>query len=499
MADSRARISSSDDNIIELDRVRRGRTDLASAHSNLCPDSSVRKSTRWAGKIRKRQLTPALIDGLSIGRLDDPETTGLAVEVLSSGKKRWQFRRRIAGSGCIVKLSLGLFPAYTIAAARAWANGLNLQIDAGIDPRETARTEERLATMTVERAHGLYMDAVREGRSSRAKRPNKPRTVADKLEMYNRDIAPKLARKIIYNVTEADLIKLVEAKGKIAKIRANRLAAELKVFFGWCASLRGMQVGLAIDPSRRLGDLRFPETPRSRRLSMQEIEWFLRALAEEERDYQRGMLIWLLTAARLTEVSEARSDELAFGIWTIPAGRTKNSVEHRIPLGPWGWSLMQSESEWVFPAPKLDGPRSKDPWYKSRNRVKKRMELLAGRPIERFTPHDLRRTLRSNTKRLKVDFETAEAMLNHVKKGLERTYDCYELEEEKRASFLKWEDEVAAAARRAGVGELLGLRPEMTCRLRASFEPGVVGNRPPDCSNAEPGLVVPMRHIEEAC
>lgn len=57
------------------------------------------------------------------------------------------------------------------------------------------------------------------------------------------------------------------------------------------------------------------------------------------------------------------------------------------------------------------------------------MEQAAGRPIERFTPHDFRRTCRSNTKRLKVDFETAEAMLNHVKKGLERTYDTYELED----------------------------------------------------------------------
>jgi hypothetical protein len=50
------------------------------------------------------------------------------------------------------------------------------------------------------------------------------------------------------------------------------------------------------------------------------------------------------------------------------------------------------------------------------------MTKSAGRPIERFTPHDIRRTARSNTKRLNVDFETAEAMLNHLKTGLERTY-----------------------------------------------------------------------------
>jgi hypothetical protein len=83
------------------------------------------------------------------------------------------------------------------------------------------------------------------------------------------------------------------------------------------------------------------------------------------------------------------------------------------------------------------------------------MAKLAGRPIERFTPHDFRRTARSNTKRLHVDFETAEAMLNHLKTGLERTYDRYDLEEEKRRWFARWENEVLAIARRAGVHEQL--------------------------------------------
>ena len=118
---------------------------------------------------------------------------------------------------------------------------------------------------------------------------------------------------------------------------------------------------------------------------------------------------------------------------------------------------MQTNHEWMFPAPKLDGPRSRSCWYKARDRVRKRMQKLAERPIERFTPHDFRRTARSNTKRLRVDFETAEAMLNHVKKGLERTYDTYELEDEKRAWFLKWESEIAALACALGVAEALAV------------------------------------------
>lgn len=461
MAGSLAQVSASNHNVIELDRVRPGAPRRGSVERDLRPDSrpdfSSEAAPKKARKSKKKELNPGLIDDLRAGKLYDAKTGALSIEVLSSGKKRWLYRRRIAGRGEVVKLSLGLYPAYSIADARKWANALNMQMDAGIDPRETNRTELRLATMTVDRAHELYMQAVREGRSSRAKRLNKPRTIADKQDIYRRDIAPKLGRKIIYDVIEADLIKLVEAKGKTAKVRANRLAAELKVFFGWTASLRGLEVGLEVDPSRRLGDLRFPETPRSRRLALQEIAWFLQALVEEERDYQRGMLLWLLTAARLAEVCEARSEELSFAVWTIPASRTKNSVEHRIPLGPWGLSLMQSDSDWLFPAPKLNGPRSRNGWYLARNRVRERMERIAERPIERFTPHDFRRTARSNTKRLGVDFETAEAMLNHVKKGLERTYDTYELEDEKASWFLKWETEIAGIALRSGLAIALGV------------------------------------------
>jgi len=115
-------------------------------------------------------------------------------------------------------------------------------------------------------------------------------------------------------------------------VRANRLAAELKVFFGWAASLRGLEIGFEIDPSRRLGDLRFPELPRSRKLSLLELEWFLKALTGEPRWARRGMLWWLLTAARISEVTRARSAEMVDGVRTIPGPRMKNTQPHSIAL-----------------------------------------------------------------------------------------------------------------------------------------------------------------------
>ncbi|TCM15054.1 phage integrase family protein [Novosphingobium sp. PhB165] len=404
---------------------------------------------------RKIAFSPASLDTLNKGSIRDPLYPGLSLEVLPSGKKVWRYARRISGDGELVRMRLGTYPAHTIADARNWAKGLNDEIEVGIDPREARRLADTRDSMTVARAHELYMEATREGRGSRSKRKNKPRTIQDKLYIYRCDIAPRLAKKSIYAVTERDLINLVLAKGRTAKVRANRLAAELKVFFGWAASLRGLIVGLEVDPSRRLADLRFPETPRSRKLSLEEIGWLLEAVAkEEERDFRRGMLLWLLTAARFSEVIRARSDEIENGVWTIPAARSKNSAPHSIQLGPWGRHLISSEGEWVFPSPRIAGPRTNG-WYPAKKRALALMAQIAGREIDHFVPHDFRRTARSNTKRLKVDYETAEAMLNHLKVGMERIYDGYELEEEKAAWFLKWESEIVEIAHQSGVARLL--------------------------------------------
>lgn len=405
---------------------------------------------------RRVTLTPAIVDALLEGYLVDPQTPGLWIDVGASGRRTWRYRRRLT-SGGVVQLTLGRYPKFSIAAAREWAAGLNAKVEADIDPRVLAAEEIERAKLTVAYAHERYMVAVREGRASRAKKLNKPRTIADKLAIYDCDIAPKLAGRLILDVTEDDLTKLVLAKGRSARVRANRLAGELKVFFGWAASLRGKEIGLPSNPAARLTDLKFPEAPRSRILSLDEIGWFLRAVALEPRIYQRGMLLLLLTAARMSEVIFARTAEYRDGVWTIPAGRVKNARSHRIALGPWGQSLMRTNGTWVFPSDSVDGPRAACGWYKSRNRVLKRMSQFAGRAIEPWTPHDLRRTARSNTKRLKVDFETAEAMLNHAKQGLERIYDGYGLEDEKRAWFLTWENEIAAIARSVGVAVALGV------------------------------------------
>ena len=70
---------------------------------------------------KKLALTPASVDALQKGLLADLQTPGLAIEVLVSGRKRWRYRRQVAGTNVMVTLYGPPFPAQTIAGAREWA------------------------------------------------------------------------------------------------------------------------------------------------------------------------------------------------------------------------------------------------------------------------------------------------------------------------------------------------------------------------------------------
>ena len=59
--------------------------------------------------------------------------------------------------------------------------------------------------------------------------------------------------------------------------------------------------------------------------------------------------------------------------------------------------------------------------------------------------------------RLKIDLETAEAMIGHKKRGLVEIYDRYDMLDEKREGFRRWEAKLVAMAREAGVAEALGI------------------------------------------
>lgn len=110
---------------------------------------------------KKITFTPAAIEALREGPLLDRRTPGLLIEVSAKGHRMWRYRRRIVGRGEALKRTLGLFPKFSIADARAWAEDINAQIEGGFDPRELKAEAAARQRFTVDFCHRLYMEAVR--------------------------------------------------------------------------------------------------------------------------------------------------------------------------------------------------------------------------------------------------------------------------------------------------------------------------------------------------
>ncbi|MGB5777674.1 MAG: integrase family protein [Allopontixanthobacter sediminis] len=411
---------------------------------------------------------PSSIDALRSGKKSDPLTPGLSIEVSDSGRKVWRYRRRVANSTTTVGLQLGPFPAHSIAAARAWAQDLNLSVERGVDPREAWHAEAARIAMTVEKAHQLYMAAMRRGDRRRLK----PRTISDKEVMFNRDIKPRLGSVILDELTEDACWDAVYDKARASKDRANKMAGELNCFLKWCSGREGQMAGisLAVHPAPTLNSNWFDTGPKAnqRFLDEDELKCLFQALVDEPHTYRRGFTLLLLTAARRNELFAAPASEVSEGIWILPAERSKNGEANFVALGPWGKALAQTNHRWLFPSPRTDGPQLHG-WFKARDRIHARMEQLAGRRIPSWHFHDFRRTFRSNARELGIDRDIAELMLNHKRKGIEGVYDKNLQLELRAAGFEAWESFLCGLIAKTDHRNRLGI-PEASAKVETKVE-----------------------------
>lgn len=394
--------------------------------------------------MRRQDFTPAALDAMTCGRRPDPAVAGLTFVNAPSGHKSWSFRRRLPGSKKILSLKRD-YPAVSIAEAREWATALNEKIERGIDPREEARAKEAHSAMTLKAAHKLYMEVLKRGDRKKLK----PRTISDKQIIFDRDIGPRLGDRLLYELTDDQCWEAVYDKAKASKDRANKMASELNCFLRWCSGREGRMAGIKplAHPAPTLTSTWFSTGPKANRrfLSDQEMKWLLQALVPEPLNYRRGFLLLLLTAARRNELFAAPSCEVVDGIWTLPGERSKNGDVNIIALGPWGWTLARTNHQWLFPSPRRDGPQVHG-WFKARDRIHAAMEELAGAKIASWHFHDLRRTFRSNARRVGVDRDIAELMLNHRRHGMEGIYDKNQQLELRAAGFAAWEKHIVGLA-----------------------------------------------------
>jgi integrase len=159
------------------------------------------------------------------------------------------------------------------------------------------------------------------------------------------------------------------------------------------------------------------------------------------------MHLLILTGQRRNEVAAVtwREIDLAGKLWTLPASRAKNGIEHEIPLSDMAVEILSTcpriaDSDYVFT---VNGRNSMRAFYLA----KRRIDALMPAETAPWVMHDIRRTVASGMAKLGVNLPVIEKLLNHVSgsfAGIVGVYQRHSFADEKRAAMQAWARHVEA-------------------------------------------------------
>ena len=180
-------------------------------------------------------------------------------------------------------------------------------------------------------------------------------------------------------------------------------------------------------------------------LTDSEIASFWRACDRVSVPFGAMFRIMLLCGVRLREAAGMRRSELVEGIWSLPGSRT-NGRSLKLALPPSALQIIESvprvNDEFVFST----GKTAVSGFSKAKKALDTAMSEVAGKPLQDFRLHDLRRTFASGLAALGVALPVIERLLNHISEsfgGVQGVYQSHEFEDEKREALARWAQHVA--------------------------------------------------------
>jgi integrase len=356
----------------------------------------------------------------------DTHVKGLALRVTDKGAKSWIVMYRQFGKQ--VRLTVGKYPAYSLADARQEAIGILSAIGKGNDPRA-----QRLLDQQAQKSAFLYQ----------------PLTLAtcfdDYLERHAKIhlrswkhidglIRPYILGAIgdmdIAALTKRDISTILEnivQDGK--KTTANRLLAVTRSFLNWCVE----QERIETNPASMIKKPS-PEISRERTLTDMELIAVWHAMEQMGWPFGHAMQLMLLTAQRRDEVAGMRWEHIdqERALWTITAEQNKSKRTTEVPLSGLAMAILRQvphTGEYVF------STTGKTP-ISGFSRAKIRCDRASG--VNNWCLHDLRRTAASLMARLAIAPHVIEKTLNHstgIIQGVAAVYNRYGYLEEKRSAL----------------------------------------------------------------
>lgn len=339
----------------------------------------------------------------------DSKMPGLDLRVLPTGTKTWSFRYKVGKR--FRRVSLGTYPAIGLARARKLAGDRMFEVRQGGDPSRAKREALAAPDATFRGLCAMYLDehalGPKVGPRQRSKSKNglapgtllspdgtaadiwsiesvtgepRKRSWKDDRRMLEREIPAPWWRRSAEEITRREIIALVNAKGRVHPIGANRLRSLLHSVFNWALELEKVESNPAAK-TRRPGD----EVKRRRYLSHDELQEFWRLTETMASPFGAWWRMRLLTGQRGGEVTNMRWADLDLerNVWTIPPGDHKGKRGQKVPLLPMAREII------------VGIPRIKGEEFVFAGGRGKRQQGEASQALDfpDFRGHDLRTTL----------------------------------------------------------------------------------------------------------
>ncbi|WHU85146.1 integrase domain-containing protein [Pantoea agglomerans pv. betae] len=279
---------------------------------------------------------------------------GLFLLVKTSGKKLWRFRYQRPDSSSRTNLSLGSYPALTLAVARQMRDKYLSLLAQRIDPQ---KQQEEVSEQRQIELDSIF--SVVAGRWFLLKSKSVTEDYAkDIWRSLEKDILPSIGEIPVQALKARTIVETLEpikARGALETVR--RLVQRINeimiyaVNTGLIDANPASGVGMAFEKPKKqhMPTLRPEELPMlMRSLSMSNLSVSTRCLIEWQ----------LLTLVRPSEAAGTRWVEIDIEakLWTIPAERMKAKREHVVPLSSQALDILEimkpisAHREHVFPS-----------------------------------------------------------------------------------------------------------------------------------------------------
>ncbi|MER9280695.1 tyrosine-type recombinase/integrase [Mesorhizobium sp. M0522] len=418
---------------------------------------------------------------------DIGETKALHVRVSARAKVFYMNARWKKGATSATSRAIGEFSEIdragfvTLAQARDKAREWEALRRAGIDPAKQAAEEKEAQERAKAKAEadavtaqaGVF-SAVVEAYLADAEFRKQRRLTASEREIRTELLDPERnawMSKLMPEVEDEDVFALVAAirdrkrtyssgREKLgAPYQAINVFDHVKRIYAWAMNPeRRKKFGLRYNPIVHLQkkDFKLKKHPRQRVLTPDEIRAFW--LATKELGYPYGPMyrLLLVTGQRLNEIAQASWPEfdLRESVLVVPSERFKSKAIHRVALSDLALEILATVPRFEKGSFLFSLKNGRIPARAFGTTKKKLDELMLvelkkiaaerGDPepasLTPFVNHDLRRSVRTQLAALKVPSLVAEMVIGHDVKGLERVYNQYEFEKEKREALQLWAD-----------------------------------------------------------